>query len=243
MALAFDAYPPPARSSTAVNPAKLQDEIHRLSQRLHRAQESYNQDFLTGNAEVPLDEQLSVIESYRARLEIATEQLRQHTAGELPAAEVPAQPSRVPAPELPSPVPSQEAVQPEVQRAPLPEPIQEQPAPAPAPEPAPAAAAAPLPARHRAAPTGPGIANPDGSPLVGDGATVLRTEDAAVGEYVRHAAEQRWMVATGRSSGDEFDAICNGILAALAHKHGVALEDERQLLARQVDARYRRDYG
>ena len=64
-----------------------------------------------------------------------------------------------------------------------------------------------------------------------------------MGEYVRHAADQRWLTATGRQVGDGLDAVCDGILAALAHKHGVTLEDERRQLARQVDARYRRDYG
>ena len=62
-------------------------------------------------------------------------------------------------------------------------------------------------------------------------------------EYVRHVADRRWLTATGRRAGDEFDEICEAILAALAHKHGVTLEDARQRLARQVDARYRRDYG
>ena len=95
MTLSFDAVPPPAHSSTAVNPAKLRDEIHRLSQRLVRARESYNQDFIMGDPEVPLDEQLAVIESYSAKLEIVTEQLRQHDAGTLPTAGVPEQPSSI----------------------------------------------------------------------------------------------------------------------------------------------------
>jgi hypothetical protein len=214
MALTFDAYPPPAGSS----PAKLRDEIHRLSQRLMRARESYNQDFVSGDPEVPLDEQLGVIQSYEARLDVLTEELRQHDSGARPAAEVPEQASP-PAAQLPP--------QPEAPRAEIPRPHVPQPQ-------------APTPPRIVA--TGPGIANPDGSPLVGDSGAILRTEDAAVGEYVRHAADQRWLTATGRAFG-EFDAICEAILAALAHKHGVTLEDERQLLARQVDARYRRDYG
>src|ERR1700712_2864951 len=95
MALTFDASPSPAQSSTAVNPAKLRDEIHRLSQRLVRARESYNQDFLSNDPEVPLDEQLAVIESYRARLESVTELLRQHDTGTVPVAEVPEQPSPI----------------------------------------------------------------------------------------------------------------------------------------------------
>lgn len=239
MALAFDAHPQPASAGTAVNPAKLRDEIHRLSQRLVRARESYNQDFLSGDPEVPLDEQLAIIESYSARLDLATEQLRQHDAGAVPASVVPEQPSPVRAQPAPEPgaqspsAPEASALEPAVAE-PLAEPAVVE---ARIPEPR-----APEPARHRAPTPGPGITNPDGTPLLGDGTTILRTEGAAVGEYVRHAADQRWLKATGRSAG-EFDEVCDRILAALAHKHGVELEDERQLLARQVDARYRRDYG
>jgi len=223
MASVFDAYPPAARSSAADSPSKLRDEINRMSQRLVRARQSYAQDLLSGDPEVPLDEQLAVIESYTARLEVATEQLRQHDAGEVPAVDArdEALPVRAPAP--PPPPPPAEVHRPlqEVPHAWSPQ--------------APAPAVAP--------PTGPGIANPDGSPLLGDGGTVLRTEDAAVGEYIRHAADQRWLTSNGRFAGGDLDVICEVILAALAHKHGVALEDERQRLARQVDARYRRDYG
>jgi hypothetical protein len=221
MASMFDAYPPAARSSAADSPSKLRDEINRMSQRLVRARQSYAQDLLSGDPEVPLDEQLSVIESYMARLEVATEQLRQHDAGELPAVDVPDEPLPVRTQAPPPPPPEVQRPQQEVPHAWSPQ------APAPA----------------RAPSTGPGIANPDGSPLLGDGGTVLRTEDAAVGEYIRHAADQRWLTSNGRSAGGELDAICEVILAALAHKHGVPLEDERQRLARQVDARYRRDYG
>ena len=223
MASTFDAYPPAARSSPAESPSKLRDEINRMSQRLVRARQSYAQDLLSGDPEVPLDEQLTVIESYMARLEVATEQLRQHDAGEIPAAEAPEEraPVRAQAPPAPTPPPEVQRPQHEVPHAWSPQ--------APAPAPAPS--------------TGPGIANPDGSPLLGDGGTVLRTEDAAVGEYIRHAADQRWLTSNGRFAGGDLDAICEVILAALAHKHGVALEDERQRLARQVDARYRRDYG
>ncbi|WP_426595571.1 hypothetical protein ACPPVS_08280 [Cellulomonas sp. McL0617] len=260
MALTFDAYPTPASSSAAVNPAKLRDEIHRLSQRLVRAKESYNQDFIDGDPGVPLDEQLAVIESYAARLESATELLRQAEAAAQSPTEVPEQPSRIadPLPPQPglhqAPVPEPQVQEPPVQEprvpeaqipeARIPEPrIPEPQVPeARIPEPrTPQPAAPPVPPLPR--PTGVGIANPDGTPLVNDGGAILRTEDAAVGDYVRHAAEQRWLAATGRSSGGEFVAVCDAILAALAHKHGVGLEDERQLLARQVDARYRRDYG
>ena len=224
MASTFDAYPPAARSSAAESPSKLRDEINRMSQRLVRARQSYAQDLLSGDPEVPLDEQLSVIESYMARLEVATEQLRQHDAGERPRGPTfRTSPCRCVLRRRPRAQPEVHRPQQEVPHAWSPQ--------------APAAAPAPAPS------TGPGIANPDGSPLLGDGGTVLRTEDAAVGEYIRHAADQRWLTSNGRFAGGDLDAICEVILAALAHKHGVALEDERQRLARQVDARYRRDYG
>src|SRR3954451_24120141 len=219
MAHAFDAYPLPAGSSTVSSPAKLRDEIHRLTNRLLRARESYNQDLLSGDPEVPLDEQRAVIDSYQARLDSATEQLRQHEGGALPAPEVPVQ--RLP-------VRVQPPVDPEVQGTHVPQ------AQVPGP---------PAPTPQAPAQTGPGISNPDGTALLGDGGTVLRSEDVAVGEYVRHAADQRWQTATGRAVGDELDVVCQRILAALAHKHGVPLEDERRQLVRQVDARYRRDYG
>ena len=216
MALAFDAYPPRERSSAAANATKLRDESHRLLQRLVRARESYQQDFLSGDPEVPLDQQLAVIESYSARLDVLTEQLRQHDSGELPAAAVP---------ERPAQSRPQQFFQPEAPLARPSEPV------------------APAPVREQPRPTGTGIANPDGTPLAGDGGRFLRTEEAAVGEYVRHSADQRWLIATGRPGADDLDEVCDGILAALAHKHGVSLEDERKQLARQVDTRYRRDYG
>src|SRR4051794_39731672 len=91
MALAFDGSTPPARTGAAVNPATLRDEIHRLSSRLVRAREFYDQDQHSRDPEVPLDEQLAVIASYNARLESLTEQLRQHDSGELPPAQGPGQ--------------------------------------------------------------------------------------------------------------------------------------------------------
>src|SRR3954453_11625052 len=69
MALAFDASTPPARTGAAVNPGTLRDEIQRLSSRLVRAREFYDQDQHSRDPEVPLDEQLAVIASYSARLE------------------------------------------------------------------------------------------------------------------------------------------------------------------------------
>ncbi|ROS24009.1 hypothetical protein [Cellulomonas sp. PhB150] len=203
-----DAFPAVARPPAAGDAAKLNDEIGRLSQRLLRAQESYQQDFFGGEAEVPLDVQLSVIETYTARLETLNEQLRR----------------------LDTTVPEQRA--PQAPRA--------APAPAAAPEPRmPQPAAAP---ERRAALPGPGITSPDGSPLVCDG-SLVRTEEAAMGEYVRYAAEQRWVATTRPSLAAGYDAICDVLLAALAHKHGVPVEEERESLVRHVNARYRRDYG
>ena len=238
MALAFDASTPPARASAAVNPATLRDEIQRLSSRLVRAREFYDQDQHSRDPEVPLDEQLAVIASYSSRLETLTEQLRLHDSGEVAAAQVPEQ--RAPMHAQPPAAPEQQWTQ----HAPPPAPPAPQPTAPPVEQrteqPAPPPAA---PTTHRPPPPGAGVANPDGTPLLGDAGSILRTEDAAVGEYVRHMADQRWLATNGRSAGADFDVMCNAILAALAHKHGVTLEDERQRLARQVDARYRRDYG
>ena len=64
-----------------------------------------------------------------------------------------------------------------------------------------------------------------------------------MGEYVRYAAEQRWVATTRPSLAGGYDAICDVLLAALAHKHGVSIQDERESLVRHVNARYRRDYG
>ena len=232
MALTFDAHPPQAGSAAAVNPAKLRDEIHRLSQRLVRSQETYNQDFLSGDPEVPLEEQSAVIESYRARLDVATELLRQHETGYGSRRRG----ARAAVAERgPAAGPAGGAAAGEGRGSGAPSPA--------ARGTGTSCTAAPAPAPAGPRITGPGIANPDGTPLFGDGGIVLRSEDIAVGEYVRHAADLRWATATGRWSGDELQVVCDAILAALAHKHGVSLEDERQVLDRQVNARYRRDYG
>ena len=192
---------------------KLRDEIHRLSQRLLRARESYDQDLVGDDAEVPLDVQLGVIETYAARLASLTEQLRLLDGGIL-APGVPEQPRRI---DVPRPREAPGITGPESREA---------------------QATAP----HPPAPTGPGIANPDGSPLVCDG-SLIRTEQAAVSEYVRYAAEQRWLATTRPSLVAELVDICDAILAALAHKHELTVEAERESLARHVQARYRRDYG
>src|SRR4051812_42490077 len=102
MAFSTDASPTPARVQPAVDPVKLRDEIHRLSQRLLRARESYDQDLRSRDAEVPLEVQLAGIESYVARLESLNEQLRQQ-GHELPAADLREQPAPVVAPLLPQP--------------------------------------------------------------------------------------------------------------------------------------------
>lgn len=209
-----DADLPAAPPQVAGEAVKLRDEIHRLSQRLLRARESYDQDLFGGDAEVPLDVQLGVIEAYTARLDGLTEQLRQLNAGML-APGVPEQARRTDAPPPP-----------EAPAYTVPEPRE-----------APAVAAPPPGAQ-----AGPGIANPDGSPLVCDG-SLIRTEQAAVSEYVRYAAEQRWVATTRPSLVAEYAEVCDAILAALAHKHGVTVEAERESQARHVEARYRRDYG
>ncbi|MBD8058222.1 hypothetical protein IC607_04465 [Cellulomonas sp. JH27-2] len=259
MAFTFDATPaavPTQAVPTQANadPAKLRDEIHRLQQRLLRARESYDQDLFSGDAEVPLDEQLKTISAYTARLEDLTAQLQQHESG-APSA-VPTQPSpggapeRAPEPPASGPyVPTQGAgtaapTGAQQDPAQLPQPRHAQPAasaPAPAPAPAQVAAQAQVPTPRQPIP-GPGITNPDGSPLVSDG-TLVRTEEQAIGEYIRFAAEQRWVASTRPGQAGGYAAVCDLLLAALAHKHGVTSDEERASLVRHVDARYRRDYG
>lgn len=231
----------PAAARAADDPEKLRDEISRLSQRLVRARESYSQDLSSGDAEVPLDVQLSVIATYTARLESLTEQLRAHDAGPV-AAEMPAQPPTADAPVTPTavlPTPAlAQVTPPKVPEPWTPQfPAQQRPA-----EQQPAEQQPPAPRVQRPAIPGPGITNPDGTPLVSEG-SLIRTEEAALGEYVRSAAEQRWLSSTRPSLVGEYAGICDVLLAALAHKHGVEIEDERQSLVRHVDARYRRDYG
>lgn len=208
-----DAGLPAAPPQVAGEAPKLRDEIHRLSQRLLRARESYDQDLFGGDAEVPLDVQLGVIETYAGRLASLTEQLRLLDGGTLEPG-VPEQPRRI---DVPRPREAPGIPDPESREAP---------------------ATAP----HPPAPAGPGIANPDGSPLVCDG-SLIRTEQAAVSEYVRYAAELRWLETTRPSLVAEYVDICDAILAALAHKHELTVEAERESLARHVQARYRRDYG
>lgn len=264
MAFTFDATPAAVPTQavptqTGIDPAKLRDEIHRLQQRLLRARESYDQDLFSGDAEVPLDEQLKTISAYTARLEDLTAQLQQHESG-LPAPAAPASPAAAPVAQTPQPdapyVPTQGsgARQPAARDAasffqqPAPQqPVAQVPQPRHAQEPAAAAPAgapaAPEEAPARRAPIpGPGITSPDGSPLVSDG-TLVRTEEQAIGEYIRFAAEQRWVASTRPGQAGGYAAVCDLLLAALAHKHGVTPDEERASLVRHVDARYRRDYG
>lgn len=146
------------------------------------------------------------------------------------------EPALVPQPApVPPPVPVAQPVPQPVLQPQAPVPQHQAPPP---PQPAPAA----VPQPYRPAPTGPGIANPDGTPLVIDSG-LIRTEESAIGEYVRIAAEMRWEATYRPSMVAEHAEVCDVILGALAHKHGVTVEEEREALARQVDARFRRDYG
>lgn len=269
MAHAFDVNMPAAPARDVGDAAKIRDEITRLSQRLVRARASYEGDLARGFAEIPLEMQLATIETYSAKLEELNERLRLAEGEPPPRQVVPEQPSHAAAttaePQAPEPQPADAA--PPVAWAPLPVPEtvplphrargpQPEPAlvpqPAPVPQPVPVQPVpvsqpapqhqAPPPQPYRPAPTGPGIANPDGTPLVIDSG-LIRTEESAIGEYVRIAAEMRWDATYRPSMVAEHAAVCDVILAALAHKHGVTVEEKRETLARQVDARFRRDYG
>jgi hypothetical protein len=324
MSQAFDT-DQPATPLETVNAEKLRDEISRLSQRLARARQSYDQDLFHGETGVPLEMQLAVIEGYTAKLEALTERLRLHEE-DTRRSLVPQQPAPVavsdlpsavsvpePAPVAPAPGPPS-AVEPQPQwpvavSAP-PEPVvavqppQDWPVAVSAPpEPVvavqppqdwpvavsepPSALSPPLarrtpttapddqfdpaPLARRAAPqhlapqqsfapapvppvAGPPAAQPFAAPAPAPawptrsgqatpGAGVPLNEEAAIGEYVRLAAELRWLTTHRPSLVPEYAGPCEAVLATLAQAHGVSVEEERQSLARQVDARYRRDYG
>jgi hypothetical protein len=81
----------------------------------------------------------------------------------------------------------------------------------------------------------------NGNTLISE--ATLRSEEVATGEYVRLAAEQRWLESHRPSLVSEYMAACDLILEALAHAHGTTPETERERLGRHVDARFRRDYG
>ncbi|MDM7853894.1 hypothetical protein [Cellulomonas alba] len=317
MSQAFDT-DQPATPLETVNAEKLRDEISRLSQRLARARQSYDQDLFHGETGVPLEMQLAVIEGYTAKLEALTERLRLHeedlrrslvpqqptpAVSDLPSAVSPAEPA--PAPEPPSTVPAAQEWSVPVPAAPQawpaavseppawpvavsapPEPVaavqppQEWPvavseppsalspplarrtpttppadrageaplarrvapqhvAPQFVPEPLPPVAepqpTQPIAAPAPAWPTRSGPATPDpGVPF---------NEEAAIGEYVRLAAELRWLTTHRPSLVPEYAGPCEAVLARLAQAHGVGVDEERQSLVRQVDARFRRDYG
>ena len=75
---------------------------------------------------------------------------------------------------------------------------------------------------------------------------VLRTVDAAVDEYARHAAQIRWHeVNGGRAvSGIEVQhALCIYLLEAIATHRGIGVDEQELELERHVEARYRRDWG
>lgn len=303
MSEAFDT-DQPATPLETVNAEKLRDEISRLSQRLARARQSYDQDLFHGETGVPLEMQLAVIEGYTAKLEALTERLRLHEE-DTRRSLVPQQPAPVavsdlpsavsvpePAPVAPAPEPPS-AVEPQPQWpvavSATPEPVAVQPPqdwPVAVSEP-PSALSPPLarrtpttapddqfgpaPLARRAAPqhlapqqsfapapvppvAGPPAAQPFAAPAPAPawptrsgqatpGAGVPLNEEAAIGEYVRLAAELRWLTTHRPSLVPEYARPCEAVLATLAQAHGVSVEEERQSLARQVDARYRRDYG
>jgi len=274
-------------AAEAINADKLRDEISRLSQRLARARASYDQDLFHGEAGVPLEMQLQVIESYVAKLDALTARLRQHESGTLPVA-VPAPPSPVvepapaaavrepelPTPTLPTPAPAlavpepvlptpaspeelswlAAAEQPSAVSAPAPPPLPHRapatassPQPASAPEPAPTAFQPVLqpvldpPQAPAAAPFDQGVAPASPAPVAE--VAIAWNDDPAVGEYVRLAAEARWLERQRPSVAADLAATCDTLLRGLATQRGVTLEDARQSLVRQVDQRFRRDYG
>src|SRR3954469_3622267 len=119
------------------DPAKLRDEIGRLTQRLVRARASYDSDIVRGSWDTPLEMQHTTIEGYAAKLDELNERLRRveqpdvphRIAAEPPAPAAPAAPQQagtvVPAPQQqPVPVvPAEPQPVPLAQRAPEPAPL------------------------------------------------------------------------------------------------------------------------
>ena len=90
------------------------------------------------------------------------------------------------------------------------------------------------------------FADVQGQPVHTPEGQVLRTVDAAVDEYARHAAEIRWYEANGRGSapGLEVDrAVCVYLLESIAAHRGTTTEAQEIALERHVEARLRRDWG
>ena len=88
--------------------------------------------------------------------------------------------------------------------------------------------------------------NVQGQPVMTPDGQVLRTVDAAVDEYARHAAQIRWHEANGRRSAAGIEvqqALCIYLLEAIATHRGIGVEAQEIELERHVEARYRRDWG
>src|SRR4051812_17680661 len=92
------------------DPAKLRDEIGRLSQRLVRARASYDGDVARGSWDTPLEMQRSTIDGYTAKLDELNERLRrvdqagpvQRAAVEEPVPAVPTAPQPQTLPPMPT---------------------------------------------------------------------------------------------------------------------------------------------
>src|SRR4051812_4887219 len=95
------------------DPAKLRDEIGRLTQRLVRARASYDSDIVRGSWDTPLEMQHTTIEGYAAKLDELNERLRrveqpelpQRTAAEEPVPSTPSASLQQPVPAAPQPAP------------------------------------------------------------------------------------------------------------------------------------------
>lgn len=88
------------------------------------------------------------------------------------------------------------------------------------------------------------IANPDGSILRTSGAGAIRSERTAEIEYVDLAVRHRW-ISTDGTYGQHmlptYEADMDTLLAALAHKRGTSIPEQRELLAGKVDKKYARE--
>ena len=88
--------------------------------------------------------------------------------------------------------------------------------------------------------------NVQGQPVMTPEGQVLRTVDAAVDEYARHAAQLRWHAANGHrsvSGAEVQEALCIYLLEAIAAHRGTSIEAQELELERHVEAHLRRDWG
>lgn len=100
-----------------------------------------------------------------------------------------------------------------------------------------------LRAEKAAAKAAKAIANPDGTPLrhrYGVTATESSAQMYYVDDAAYVAAVERGLVDGGRLEETRGDA--ERALAALAHKRGTTVDEQRELLAKKVQARVKRDY-